>query len=83
MPKTLYSAADLLELAGVSRATFARWCALGLVPEPAERVQEKQGGSKRRYWTAAQVAALTPLILDSKRGLSTSELAQKYGRDTH
>ncbi len=83
MPKTLYSAADLLELAGISRATFARWCALGLVPEPEQRVQEKQGGSKRRYWTAAQVAELTPLILDSRRGLSTGELAQKYKRETH
>ena len=83
MRKTHYSAAELRTLAGVSRATFERWKRLGLVPEPAARIQENQGGSKRRYWTAEQVAALNPLFLDFKEGLSTGELAQKYRRETH
>lgn len=80
MSETLYSARDIRELAGISRATFERWVRLRLVPEPEARVQEKQGGSRRRYWTAEQIAALAPLMLDAKRGLSTRELTQKYAR---
>lgn len=82
-PDTLLTAVNIRELYGLSRATFERWVALGLIPAPARRVQRSQGGQATRYWTSAQIAALQGLFLDYKGGLATSELALKYGPETN
>lgn len=77
-PKTQFAVEEICALYSVSRATFEKWLRLGLVPAPAERVQQSQGGLKRRYWTGEQVLSLKPLIEDFRSGLATSELALKY-----
>lgn len=82
-PKTLFTGEEICQFYDVSRSTFEKWLALGLVPSPVKRVQRSQGGKSRRYWTHEQVLSLNGMILDFRAGLATSELAQKYKPNTN
>lgn len=69
---------EICKLYGLSRSTFEKWIRLGLVPAPAEVVQQARGGRPARHWTIEQVSALKPIVEAFRGGMSSNEIAHRH-----